>query len=46
MQATTPPCAWAAQCFYAFARMGLGLAGIAPECEVTAWTEVFSSPRY
>lgn len=37
---------WPAQCFYAFARMGLGLAGLADECDEVLADSELSSPRY
>lgn len=39
---TTPP-SWPTQCFYAFARVGPGLAG---ECDETVSDDAFSCPRY
>lgn len=37
---------WSTQCFYAFARMGLSLAGLADECDEAVPDEELSSPRY
>jgi hypothetical protein len=45
MLALNVPPSWPTQCFYAFARIGLGLAGVASECDEVTSDEL-SSSRY